>query len=122
MLEIAKSHEDVDAQTLTQPEPFFLRPVTVFFSYDAMGRRQTVDDQSERTFWEYDSAGRLKRTGSGRPWYRELAMSYDAESRRRSLELRVLNSGAGSSGSDLVTYAYDPVGRLQQLWENGVTP
>ena len=89
----------------------------VGFTYDTLGRPQTMTDGIGTTVWSYDNAGRVIKDDG--PWANdELAYGYDELSR-----LNLMLTRRDASNNDEQDYLYDTMGRLSSLKtsRNGLT-
>jgi RHS repeat-associated protein len=92
--------------TITRPDE------TVAFTYDTVGNRLSMSDNSGVTFYSYDDLHRLVSVTD--PLAQLVEYSYDAVSAR---------AGLTYPGGDQANYVYDAAGRLVQVvdWDGGQT-
>ena len=87
---------DGELDAITHPDG------VVSYTYDALGRRETMTDESGLTTWGYDSVGRVESVSAPAG---DVSYSYWADGQRRTI----------TQPEGTVSYAYDPVGRLETI-------
>ena len=124
---VAWNYDDMDRVTSTVVGPPTAPHETIGQSYDALGRRLTLDDPSGVTTFVYDQLGRIVTART--PENGTVTYAYDALGQRTQLRYPDATSvdyaytpdgqmrSVAQSGSVLASYVYDPNGRVAERTE-----